>query len=38
MRKAQEEYTGALYQINSYKYEGADEIISLLEKNVNEEQ
>jgi hypothetical protein len=35
MRKAHEGYVEALRQINSYKYEGAEEILSLLENNEN---
>jgi hypothetical protein len=38
MRKAHEGYVEALRQINSYKYEGAEEIISLLENNKNEDK
>jgi len=38
MRKAHEGYVEALRQINSFKYEGAEEMIRLLEKNQNEER
>lgn len=38
MRKAHESYVEALRQITSYKYEGAEEMIRLLENNQNEER
>ena len=38
MRKAHEGYVEALRQINSFKYEGAEEMIRLLENNQNEER